>query len=228
MRAFFRVDSEQTFQEPTGKARHCYFLAMRAQSLLLLLPILSFAACSSSEPAQESNAADVPYLSDIPMIGSLFMEDTMEPPTMVDIPNYTILSHKVAGGGFVTPEQVASLPGKGYTTVINLQFERESGVAAEIAAAGAAGLQYVSVPVGGGDFTLEHAKQVSDAIAEAPGHVLLHCRSGGRVSAVWALTRALDEGLTPDEAAKVAAEEGCRPIPDGMVERVRTELQEAR
>ncbi|MGB0952515.1 MAG: beta-lactamase hydrolase domain-containing protein [Planctomycetota bacterium] len=201
---------------------------MRTRSLLLLLPLLSFAACAGSEPAPEAGAGDVPYLSDIPMLGSFFMEDAMDTPTMVDIPNYTILSQQVAGGGFITAEQVATLPGKGYTTVINLQYERESGVAAEIAAAEAAGLQYVSVPVGGGNFTLEHAKQVSDAIAQAPGHVLLHCRSGGRVSAVWALTRALDEGLTPEEAAVVAAEEGCRPIPESMVERVRTELREAR
>ena len=157
-----------------------------------------------------------------------FLFDSETPPEEVDIMNYTILSTQVAGGGAVSPEQVASLPGKGYSTIINLQFEREDGVKAEIAAANAAGLTYVSIPVGGGDFTLEHAKQVSEAIAASSGHVLLHCRSGGRVSAVWALTRAIDEGLTPSEAGRVAAEEGCRPIPESMVNRVMTELQDAR
>lgn len=200
---------------------------MRTTSLLLLLPLLSLAACAGSEPAAAPTDGDTPFLSDLPLLGTLFEGQEMEAPSMVDIPNYTILSRQVAGGGYVTADQVATLPGKGYTTIINLQFERESGVAAEIAAAEAAGLQYVSVPVGGSNFTLEHAKRVSDAIADAPGHVLLHCRSGGRVSAVWALTRALEEGLTPEEAAKVAAEEGCRPIPDSMVDRVRQELVEA-
>ena len=159
-------------------------------------------------------------------VGSLFT--SVEPPAEVDIMNYTILSTQVAGGGAVTAEQVATLPGKGYSTIINLQFEREAGVKAERAAADAAGLTYVSVPLGGGDFTLEHAKQVSDAIAASSGHVLLHCKSGGRVSAVWALTRAIEEGLTPEQAGQVAAEEGCRPIPESMVNRVMTELQDAR
>lgn len=201
---------------------------MRKTSLLLLLPVLALAACAGSEPAPEPHDGSVPYLSDIPMLGSLFQDGHDTLPTMVEIPNYTILSPKVAGGGYVTAEQVASLPGKGYTTIINLQYERESGVAAEKSAAEAAGLQYVSVPVGGSNFTLEHAKRVSDAIAQAPGNVLLHCRSGGRVSAVWALTRAIDEGLTPNEAATVASEEGCRPISERMVDRVRAELEAAR
>jgi len=192
-------------------------MSMTKVSLLLASLLLCAASCSNSETATGSEMNTVG-----------FMFSSAEPPQEVDIMNYTILSTQVAGGGAISPEQVASLPGKGYSTIINLQFEREDGVKAEIAAADAAGLTYVSVPVGGDDFTLEHAKQVSDAIAASSGHVLLHCRSGGRVSAVWALTRAIDEGLTPSEAGRVAAEEGCRPIPESMVNRVVTELQDAR
>ena len=158
-------------------------------------------------------------------LGFLFQTDEL--PHEVDIMNFTILSTQVAGGGAISAEQVSTLPEKGYTTIINLRSEREDGVKAEMAAADAAGLTYVSVPVGGGNFTLEHAKQVSDAIAASSGHVLFHCASGGRVSAVWALTRALNEGLSPEDAGRVAAEEGCRPIPDGMVDRVVKEVQAA-
>jgi len=190
---------------------------MSKASLLLASLLLFAASCSSSE-----NSAGQATTT----IDSVF--HSTEPPQEIDILNYTILSNQVAGGGAVSAEQVASLPEKGYSTIINLQFEREDGVKAEIAAAEIAGLTYVSIPVGGGDFTLEHAKQVSEAIAASSGHVLLHCRSGGRVSAVWALTRALDEGLTPEEAGRVAAKEGCRPIPESMVSRVVTELQNAR
>jgi uncharacterized protein (TIGR01244 family) len=159
-------------------------------------------------------------------VDSLF--DSAVPPQAIDIMNYTILSTQVAGGGAITAEQVTTLPDKGYTTIINLQFEGEDGVKEEMAAADAAGLTYVSVPLGGADFALEHAKQVSGAIAASSGHVLLHCRSGGRVSAVWALMRAIEEGLTPEEAGRVANEEGCRPIPESMVNRVVTELRSAR
>lgn len=197
---------------------------MRTTSLLLLS--LAITACGSAEP--EPVGSETPYLNEIPMLPSMFSDTGAELPSMVDIPNFTILNEQVSGGGYITADQVATLPAKGYTTIINLRHDGERGVAEEVAAAERAGLHYVSVPVGGGDFTLEDAKKVSDAIAAAPGHVLLHCASGGRVSAVWALTRALDEGLTPGEAAHVAQEEGCRPIPESMVERVRTELLETR
>ena len=192
-------------------------MPMTKAPLLLASLLLGAASCSSSENTTGS---------EMDAVGLMFA--SAEPPQEVDIMNYTILSTQVAGGGAVSPEQVASLPEKGYSTIINLQFEREDGVIAERDAAEAAGLTYVSVPVGGSDFTLEHAKQVSDAIAASSGHVLLHCRSGGRVSAIWALTRAIDEGLTPEQAGRVAAEEGCRPIPESMVNRVMTELQNAR
>ncbi|MDA0667402.1 MAG: protein tyrosine phosphatase family protein [Planctomycetota bacterium] len=185
--------------------------------LLLASLLLGAASCSSSE---------IPTGHERPTVGSLF--DSEVPPQEVDIRNYTILSNQVAGGGAISAEQVATLPSKGYTTIINLRFEHEDGVKEEMAAADAAGLTYVSIPVSGSDFTLGHAKRVSDAIAASPGHVLFHCASGGRVTAVWALTRAIEEGLSPEEAARVANEEGCRPIPEPMVHRVVTELQAAR
>ncbi len=172
---------------------------------LWLLPILlcSLLACAGSSTSQAKSST---------------------PPAPVDILNFSVLSSKVAGGGAVSAAQVAELPAKGYTTIINLQFPTEDGVAAEIAAAQNAGLQYVSIPVDSSSFTYEDGKQVADAIAASEGHVLLHCRSGGRVSAVWAISRAIEEGLSPEEAARVAAEEGCRPIPESMVERVRSEV----
>ena len=181
--------------------------------ILILLPFL--AACAG--PESSMNRSD-----------HQAMVRAMTLPQEVDILNYTILSNQVAGGGAITAAQVATLPAKGYTTIINLQFEREDGVKAEIAAARAAGLTYVSIPVSGSSFTLEDAARVSKAIDASQGHVLLHCRTGGRVSAVWALTRAWSEGLTPNQAAHVAAEEGCRPIPASMVERVVEELRAGR
>ena len=196
------------------------------RAILLLLPVaILLPACSSAEPAHESG--DVPIHGDLPLLGHLFLEDSPgHLPTEVDIPNYTILSEKVAGGGYVTADQVASLPSKGYSTIINLRYDREKGVMEEMAAAEAAGLIYVSIPVGGSNFTLEDAQRVADAIDQSPGNVLLHCASGGRVSAVWGLTRALNEGLTPEEAKRVAAQEGCRPISESRTDRVAQELRD--
>lgn len=187
---------------------------MRTATLLLATLAALPAACSSPQPAPVQ-------MESLPLLVTLF-EDQV--PTPIDIPNFTILSEDVGGGGAITAEQVAALPGQGYATIINLQFERESGVKAEAAAARRAGLHYVSIPMGGRDFTLEDAHLAWSAVQQAPGNVLLHCRSGGRVSALWALMRAIDEGLSPEEAMDVAANEGCRPIPDSMVRRVGEQL----
>jgi len=192
------------------------------QKQLLLLPVLLFgAACSSipgfgSEPTETSESA---------MVSSKMATDPdPAPPASLQIPNFTVLTGKVAGGGFITAAQVSALPAMGYTTIINLQAPNEPGVQAEIAAAQAAGLNYISIPVSGNGFTLEDAHAVAIALEQNPGHTLLHCRSGGRATAVWALTRAISEGLEPKEAMFVAANEGCRSIPESMIHRVGAEL----
>lgn len=188
---------------------------------LLLLPTLVFCASCSSFPGFGSgNDGAAGAKVNIPVA----TDPDSAPPALLDIPNFTALSGKVAGGGKISAAQVAQLPDLGYTTIINLQFEREDGVKEERAAAEAAGLNYVSIPCSGSNFTLEDGYRVAAALAESPGHTLLHCRSGGRVSAVWALARGIAEGLSPEEAAEVAANEGCRPIPRPMIDRVAAQL----
>jgi uncharacterized protein (TIGR01244 family) len=206
------------------------------QKQLLLLPILLLGASCSSIPYFGSSAEECVECTDCTdcpgsdaseiasSLRALPTDMDPAPPEYLDIPNFAVLSGKVSGGGKVTPEQVASLPGLGYTTIINLQFENEPGVQAEMAAAEAAGITYVSIPLSGGTFTLSDAHAVAMALEANPGHVLFHCRSGGRVSAVWALTRAINESLSPEEAMQVAANEGCRPLPDFMIERVGAQL----
>jgi uncharacterized protein (TIGR01244 family) len=184
--------------------------------------------CDTDSQAVVVNDSTI-FMGDVPLLNSLFQSSNpndLNPdlPASLDIPNFTILTGKVSGGGLISAEQVAELPAKGYTTIINLQNENEPGVKEERAAAEAAGITYISIPCSGSNFTLEDGHAVAIALAQNPGHTLFHCRSGGRVSAVWALTRAIVEGLDPEEAADVAANQGCRPIPDRMVQRVVSEL----
>ncbi len=188
---------------------------------LLLLPTLVFCASCSSFPGFDSgNDGAASAEVNVPVA----TDPDPAPPALLDIPNFTVLNGKVAGGGKISAAQVAQLPDLGYTTIINLQFEREDGVKEEVAAAAAAGLNYVAIPLSGSTFTLSDAHAVAMALDKYPGHTLFHCRSGGRVSGVWALTRAINEGLSVEEAMAVAANEGCRPIPESMVERVGDQL----
>ena len=136
------------------------------------------------------------------------------------IVNFAVLSDNVAGGGVLPVDVVSTLVGLGYSTIINLQHAEEDGVAAEGEAVIAAGLEYLHLPMGGLDFTREQAVAVADAINNAKGTVLIHCRSGARVTAVWALAEAIDKSLGAEAAADIARNHGCREIPESMVQRV--------
>jgi uncharacterized protein (TIGR01244 family) len=146
----------------------------------------------------------------------------VEMPTLTTLPlvNCVALSDSVVGGGALDAKIAATLPGLGFSTIINLQHPEEDGVAAEAEAAATAGLDYISLPMGGLDFTREQAVAVATTINNAEGFVVIHCRSGARVTAIWALSQAIDKGLSAEEAADMARNHGCREIPESMVQRV--------
>ena len=150
--------------------------------------------------------------------GETTAQDTMV--NTLPIVNFAVLSDNVAGGGVLSVDVVSTLTGLGYSTIINLQHAEEDGVAAEEEAVIAAGLEYLHLPMGGLDFTREQAVAVADAVNNAEGTVLIHCRSGARVTAVWALAKAIDKGLNAEGAADIARNHGCREITESMVQRV--------
>jgi len=62
---------------------------------------------------------------------------------------------------------------------------------AEIAAAArAAGIDYLAIPVGQGGFGQPQLDAMAEAIEGADGPVLAYCRSGTRSTLLWALARA--------------------------------------
>lgn len=58
------------------------------------------------------------------------------------------------------------------------------------AAASAAGLAYVAIPIGHSGFSEPQIDQMMTAMEEAEGPVLVYCRSGTRSTFLWALAKA--------------------------------------
>ena len=115
------------------------------------------------------------------------------------IPNYHRLRSDVASGGQPTEAGLRQLRDLGFETVIDLRTPSE-GTAVEEAAVKAAGLRYVSVPVTPETFTRSDVDTVAKVLGESErGPVLLHCASGNRAGAVWAVLLAA-EGRTYAEA----------------------------
>lgn len=132
------------------------------------------------------------------------------------VANYNRLRPQLATGGSIDLAEVDSLKQKGFRTIVDLRTPEE-GTAEEKAAVEAAGMRYVNLPVAAGvpsdALIAELGKILEDASA---GPVLLHCASGNRVGAVWAIYRAR-KGVPLETALEEGRSAGMRDARETQV-----------
>lgn len=123
---------------------------------------------------------------------------------------------KIDDKTFASPQielaDVAEAQALGIGMIINNRPEDESPdqtPGAEIeAAAKAAGIAYVAIPVTHAGFSMPQVEAMQAALAEAGDKpVLAYCRSGTRSTLLWALAQARS-GMAPDVIASHAAGAG--------------------
>ena len=120
---------------------------------------------------------------------------------------------------------VAEARACGIRLIINNRPDGEAddqvpGAAIE-AAARAAGLDYVAIPVGHAGFSADQVEAMATALAKTAGPVLAYCRSGTRSTLLWSLVQA-KAGRAAEEIAADAARAGydiapIRPLIDKLV-----------
>jgi uncharacterized protein (TIGR01244 family) len=119
-------------------------------------------------------------------------------------------------------DDVAEAARQGVKLIINNRPEDESEdqtPGAEIeAAARAAGMDYIAIPVTHAGFSEPQVKAMAEALQGAGGQVLAYCRSGTRSTLLWALAEA-SQGGDPDALTNIAAKAGydvnpIRPLMD--------------
>ena len=122
---------------------------------------------------------------------------------------------RIEDGIFASPqieiEDVATAREMGIALIINNRPEDESpdqtpGAAIE-AAARAAGIAYVAIPVTHAGFSEAQVRGMVEALKDANGPVLASCRPATRSTLLWALAEA-SKGRSPDELARCAANGG--------------------
>ncbi len=106
---------------------------------------------------------------------------------------------------------VAAAAALGVTMIVNNRPDGEEpsapqGDAIE-AAATAAGLNYVAIPVGHSGFSEPQVDAMIAALEQAEGPILAYCRSGTRSTLLWALAAA-KQGEAPETIARTAAQAG--------------------
>jgi uncharacterized protein (TIGR01244 family) len=109
----------------------------------------------------------------------------------------------------IDPDDCAAAKAQGFAAIINNRPDGEApgqpGGAHIAAAAAAAGLDYVAIPVDASGLTLALVDAMAAALDAAKGPVLAYCRSGTRSTNLWALAEAKRGG---DADAIVAAAAG--------------------
>src|ERR1051325_4232443 len=119
------------------------------------------------------------------------------------ITNFAQVETTVACAGAVTPAAVAEIKNMGFKAIFNLRLATEQGadIEGETAAAKAAGINFVHLPLSGTSPDPAVVDNFLKAIA-APGNqpALIHCASGNRASAMWFIKRVMVDKWDTDRA----------------------------
>jgi len=116
------------------------------------------------------------------------------------------LTDRVAVAAQLAPADIATAAAAGFTTIVNNRPDDEvpgqPAGAAIAAAASAAGLHYVAIPVDHYGIDAAQIDATAAVLSAAAGPVLAYCRSGTRSATLWALAAAT---LGDDPDAIIAA-----------------------
>jgi len=121
------------------------------------------------------------------------------------------LSNTMLASPQISVEQIEEAREAGVTLVINNRPDGEApdepqGPEIE-AAAKAAGMQYLAIPISHSGFSEPQVAAMQDAIETAEGGVLAYCRSGTRSTLLWSLAQAR-AGADPDATSQAARNAG--------------------
>lgn len=151
-------------------------------------------------------------------------ETETETETEKEISMFTPLTDAIKVSPQITLEQVAAARDEGITMIINNRPDGESDdqvPGAEIeAAAKAAGIDYVAIPVTHSGFSMPQVDAMIAALEKNDGKTLAYCRSGTRSTLLWALSQA-KQGKNPANLSATAAKAGydltpIRPMLDAL------------
>lgn len=116
----------------------------------------------------------------------------------------------VLSGGQVTQEQLAEAAAAGYRTVVSLRMPEELQEWDEPSTVEGLGMRFVSLPIAGAEgITPENAKKLAALLDEKELRpMVLHCGSGNRIGALFALIAFDLEGKDAESALQVGKDAG--------------------
>jgi uncharacterized protein (TIGR01244 family) len=185
----------------------------RSARLPALCAALAIAGCQTVAPV----VAPVAATTGAPPSASPQAEAPLPPKSALD---RAVRRGNVLVGGQPSAADLGQLKPRGITRVINLRTPEEMNDRAivdfdEAALLAGTGIDYVQIPIGGNahPFRPEALEAYAQALAGAPGEVLLHCASGNRASTLHAAWEVKYRGKDPDTAMRELQPYGNWPLP---------------
>ncbi len=141
--------------------------------------------------------------------------------------NFRTLSDSVFASEQISLSDVTAAKAAGITAIVNNRPDGEEPSAPQSdeieAEAKAAGLGYVSIPIGHSGFSEHQVDAMIEVLDGTEGAILAYCRSGTRSTLLWALAQA-KMGADPDGIARAAMAAGydvspIRPMMDMLAAR---------
>lgn len=130
----------------------------------------------------------------------------------------------VLTGGAPSRAQLESAKSQGFRCIVDLRTPAEVGPEPELAKA--LRLDYVLIPIGSAsDLTILNARKLAEAVQDAAeGPVIVFCRTGNRVGALFAVKAGALDGVDPDTAIELGKRAGLTD--PGMATAIRAMLAE--
>jgi uncharacterized protein (TIGR01244 family) len=111
-------------------------------------------------------------------------------------------------GGQPTEEQFRALARLGYGTVVNLRAPGEPGNT-DPQLMESLGMDYITLPISGPDsLSEENARELAAILGTADSPVVVHCASGNRVGALFALKAFYADGESPEASLALGRRAG--------------------
>ncbi len=143
----------------------------------------------------------------------------------IDAPGFSEPTAGIVTGGQPDLALLTRLRNAGLRYVINLRPAAEDSSFDEAGAAKALGLNYLNLPISGpADFSPDNVASFNQLLNDVSGEAtLIHCASGNRVGALYALRAAWLHSKTTDEALAIGRAHGLTKL-EGTV---RTKLEQS-
>lgn len=129
-------------------------------------------------------------------------------PTVTGVTNFSKLESTIACAGATTPAGVAEVKKLGYASIINLRLATETNaeIDAEAAAAKAAGVRFVHLPLNSASPDPAVVDRFLAAVVDPANQpVFVHCASGNRAAALWMIKRLVVDRWDEQRASTEAA-----------------------